>query len=75
MPSYKKKQNKLIEDVKSDYQEPVNHLDSFFNQDTIIIFIFFFQQKIVITITLFHYLKWLISSSWILMEMEKLFLI
>ena len=37
MPSYKKKQNKLIEDVKSDYQEPVNHLDSFFNQDTIII--------------------------------------
>lgn len=37
MPSYKKKQNKLIEDVKSDYQEPVNHLDSFFNQDTIVI--------------------------------------
>lgn len=29
MPSYKKKQNKLIEDVKSDIQEPINHLDSF----------------------------------------------
>ena len=29
MPSYKKKQNKLIEDVRADYQEPINHLDNF----------------------------------------------
>ncbi len=37
MPSYKKKQNKLIEDVKGEYHEPINHLDSFLKPETKII--------------------------------------